>query len=276
MSSFTITSPSCSNEKSDGIMETLNTLNTTFNQVYTSAQNIADFAKAVKNKRQQEFCVLPFCHTIEAEAMGGIINFGDLSAGARVKEFAYSDLDEILNHTFFGKEDGRIYKMLEACKILKAEGQTVIFTISGFFSILCCLCDVTLFFKLLRKSPQKAQQLFDYISNQLAIYTQEICSCNADYISYADPLGTPKILGEKLVDNFNNQFTLPLLKKLTDICQNKANILVCPVTAFSLLSKEKCKMVDCCKEKLYGNVVPQCIKACKRIEYSKIININDI
>ena len=52
-------------------------LKLSFPDAYMHADTMAKIAHAIKEKEGAAFCMLPFCHTVEAEAMGGIVNMGD-------------------------------------------------------------------------------------------------------------------------------------------------------------------------------------------------------
>ena len=48
-------------------------LKLSFPDAYMHADTMAKIAYAMKQKEGAAFCMLPFCHTVEAEAMGGIV-----------------------------------------------------------------------------------------------------------------------------------------------------------------------------------------------------------
>ncbi len=211
---------SCKNEYPDKLSGLLKEYNLTFDKLYESPESIANFATIIKNRRKQEFCILPFCHTVEAEAMGGDINLGD--------EIRYEAVEDIIKVNVSYDESLRIKKMLKACEILKANGETVIFTISGPFSILSCLIDITKIFKCWRKNPSSVELLFNHLSQELLILAEKACKSGADYISYADPVATPKILGPKYTESISKLFTFSFLHNLQNICIENTNITVCP------------------------------------------------
>ena len=62
-------------------------LKLSFPDAYMHADTMAKIAHAMKQKEGAAFCMLPFCHTVEAEAMGGIVNMGDGNLGPRAKEY---------------------------------------------------------------------------------------------------------------------------------------------------------------------------------------------
>ena len=64
----------CTYDNSAGISgEVTEGLNLTFPDAYLHRDTMAVLSKALKEYDNAAFCELPFCHTVEAEAMGGII-----------------------------------------------------------------------------------------------------------------------------------------------------------------------------------------------------------
>ena len=73
----------CKNSKSDMVAESQEILGMKPKEIYSDPKKIAELAVIIKKQRGQQFCMLPFCHTLEAEMLGGNINLGDETAGAR-------------------------------------------------------------------------------------------------------------------------------------------------------------------------------------------------
>ena len=61
--------------------------NLTFPDAYKNWDSMAELAMAIKEHNQANYCELPFCHTLEGEALGGIIHYGDENVGPRGKEY---------------------------------------------------------------------------------------------------------------------------------------------------------------------------------------------
>ena len=65
----------CTYDNSAGIRsEVTEGLGLTFPDAYTHCDTMVTLSKMLKEKDKAVICELPFCHTLEAEAMGGIIN----------------------------------------------------------------------------------------------------------------------------------------------------------------------------------------------------------
>lgn len=254
---------SCKYGSSDGVMETLQRLRTDFTQVYASPEAIADFAVALKAQRGADSCQLPFCHTLEAEAMGGEILLGDETGGARAGRLMYDSLEEICRRSI-DYSGSRISNMFEACKLLKSRGETVVFSISGPLSILSCLLDITLLFKAWRKNEPQVRSLLTHLSDQLLHLTKEVCAAGADAISYADPVGIPKILGPKYTKEITRSFTHPFLIQMQELCKGRANIYLCPMTAGVLKALGYAALRDGLISPCQGALIPACVKSIPR------------
>lgn len=54
-----------------------------FPEVHTEAEYIASLSKELKKYKEDILCRVPFCNTVEAEALGGKIKLGDSKTGPR-------------------------------------------------------------------------------------------------------------------------------------------------------------------------------------------------
>ena len=112
----------CTYDNSAGIRsEVTEGLGLTFPDAYTHCDTMVTLSKVLKEKDKAVICELPFCHTLEAEAMGGIINLGNEIAGPRAGGYVCTDVEEILNLPDMDFTKGRIQETLLACKKLREE-----------------------------------------------------------------------------------------------------------------------------------------------------------
>ena len=145
----------CTYDNSAGIRsEVTEGLGLTFPDAYTHCDTMVTLSKVLKEKDKAVICELPFCHTLEAEAMGGIINLGNEIAGPRAGGYVCTDVEEILNLPDMDFTKGRIQETLLACKKLREEGEHVVFEVAGPFTILNVLIDARYVFKGMRKKPE--------------------------------------------------------------------------------------------------------------------------
>ncbi len=230
----------CTYDNSVGIREEVTKeLNLVFPQAYKDRETMAAISLALKKHDNTDFCQLPFCHTVEGEALGGCVNYGDGKTGPRAKEpICYTpqdvlDLPEISYHT------GRIHEVLKACESLSKQGETVVLEIAGPFTILNVLADAAVTFKWLRKEPEAMKLIFDKLKAELLRYMEQACRAGVKIISYADSTGGVNIIGPVNMEKTVEQFTYPLLKEAHKILPRDMLIHLCPKTSLALISTGK-------------------------------------
>lgn len=233
-----LSSFSCPSNEADEAFILAHKMNRPFDEIYKTAESIADFALKVKENCGREYCFLPFCHTVEAEGLGGKIVLGDESGGARGAGFVFDSFEQLANANINYNNKSRLPKMLDACALLKAQNEKVIYSLSGPFSIINCLIDAKVFFKVWRKNETLIKKYFEQLVEQLGIYSEKIFGAGADIISYADPAGSFDILGPKYSEYVSENFTVPLLKNLSEKCDETQAIFICPVATRALLKSD--------------------------------------
>ncbi len=235
----------CTFDNSIGISpEITKDLKLSFPDAYMHADTMVKIAYAMKQKEGAAFCMLPFCHTVEAEAMGGIVNMGDGNFGPRAKEYCCTSAAELLELPAIDYSKGRIHEVLEACQILREQGEHVALMISGPFTIFNVLIDPKYVFKAMRKQPELMRDVFQKIEKELLRFIKVAISYGADMISYADSSGGVNILGPKMAEQVVKDFTYDFLKKAAELVDGKAMLLLCPKTTLALIGMEKACYVD--------------------------------
>ena len=117
----------CTYDDSVGIDEELvEKLGLKIPDVYMYREMMVNLSRALKEKSGVPFCELPFCHTVEAEAMSGIIKYGDEKAGPRAKEYICTSVEQVLDLPEIDFSKGRVHEVLLACQELKSQGEYVV------------------------------------------------------------------------------------------------------------------------------------------------------
>ena len=219
-------------------------LKLSFPDAYMHADTMVKIAHAMNRKEGASFCMLPFCHTVEAEAMGGIVNMGDGNFGPRAKEYCCTSAAELLELPEIDYSKDRIHEVLEACRILRKQGEHVALMISGPFTIFNVLIDPKYVFKAMRKQPELMKNVFRKIEKELLRFIKVAISYGVDMISYADSSGGVNILGPKMAGQVVADFTYDFLKKAAELMDGKAMLLLCPKTTLALIGTERACYVD--------------------------------
>lgn len=235
----------CTYDNSAGLRgEVTEGLDLHFPDAYLHEETMAKLSKALKEYDGAAFCELPFCHTVEAEAMGGIINYGNEFAGPRAKDYICTVPEELLELPSMDLTEGRIHEVLLACRTLKNQGEHVVLEVSGPFTILNVLIDAKYVFKAMRKKPEVMREVFWKLGNEILRFMKEAKNYGVEMISYADSSGGLNILGPKMAQQVVEDFTYEFLKKVQELADEETIILLCPKTTFALLGTGYAKFRD--------------------------------
>lgn len=235
----------CTYDNSAGISgEVTKDLELTFPDAYKHCDTMVTLAEALKKTDGAPFCELPFCHTVEAEAMGGIVNYGNDKTGPRAKEYICTKPEELLELQSMDFSSGRIHELLLACQKLRQKGENVVLEVAGPFTVLNVLIDAKYVFKGMRKQPELMKEVFWKIGRELLKYIEEAQKYGVNMISYADSAGGVNILGPKMAEQVVEDFTYDFLKEVEKLIGDDMVVMLCPKTTFALLGTDRAEFVD--------------------------------
>lgn len=195
---------------------------------YTEKDGLVEHSLSNKELFGLPYCILPLCHTVEAEALGAKVKFSDDGMEPRIREFVFSEIEQLREMQEFDFEKGRISQVLAACLELHKKGEHIILEVSGPLTILNGLLDIQFVLKAMRKKPELMIEIFNWLGVQLINYMSEAKKCGVEMISYADPIGAIDILGSKTALWLVEEFTLPFLKKVEELSDEHTLIVLCP------------------------------------------------
>lgn len=207
----------------------------TFPEAYQDGRMMAELSLAGKEKQGAPFCMVPFCHTVEAEAMGGLVSLGDREHGPRAREYCCHSLKELLHLPEIDYGKGRIREVLRACQILREEGHETVLMISGPLTICNVLIDPKYIYKGIRKEPELVKEILNKLQDELLRFIEEAMKQGVRLISYADSAGAVSILGPKMAAWMAEEFTAGFVKKAVEKMDQKALLLLCPKTTLALI-----------------------------------------
>lgn len=214
-----------------------------FPEVHKNRDMIVKYAKLIKNKNGHPYVDLPFCHTLEADSMGGDINYGNEMTGPRAGKYLFQELNELLTLPMIDTKKGRAKIFLDAVRELKSRGEFVVFEVAGPFTILNVLIDPSIVFKGMRREKDTIVKIFNRFIGILANYIKDLEEAGVDAISFADPTGGVNILGPKFAELYIELFTYDFLRYFEKIDSNLLFIL-CPKTTLALVGVGKAEFVD--------------------------------
>lgn len=183
-------------------------------EAHTDPAVMAKLAGAVYTNGLFDNIGVPFCMTVEAEAMGAKTHLGDIYTEPRVTEYAISSVSDWKNLNTMDLTAGRAQVVREAIKLIKAQypDAAVIGNLTGPISTASSVADANFFYRELRKKKEDAHAFIDFVTDQLAAFGKAQIEAGADFIAISDPSGTGEILGPKLFE----EYALPALNRLCD------------------------------------------------------------
>ena len=188
-------------------------------QAHCDARRMAALAKAVYDFGCFENVGVPFCMTVEAEAMGAQIDLGSRIYEPHVVGCVIQSVDEADRLPAMDVTKGRAGVVLQAISLLKEQcpDVPVIGNLSGPVSTAASLLEPTTFYRELRKKNSQAHAYMDFITEQLMQFGLAQIAAGADVIAISDPSGTGEILGPK----YFAEFAVPCLNRLVERFQQE-------------------------------------------------------
>lgn len=169
-------------------------------KAHTDAKLMADLALASYEKGYFENVGVPFCMTIEAEAMGATVSMGTECFEPHVTKYVIDSVVDYEKTKDLDVNEGRAKVTIDAIKILKEKNLSVpiIGNITGPISTASSVADAVTFYTDLRKHKEEAHKFLDKVTNNLIKFAKAQIDAGADIITIADPSGTGEILGPKM------------------------------------------------------------------------------
>lgn len=186
-------------------------------EAHYNAQQMAALAQAVYDKGFFENYGVPFCMTVEAEAMGAEVAMGKCNIEPHVSGYAISNVTDYTTVAPINLESGRVKVVLDAISILNnlETDVPIVGNLVGPISVASSVMEATNFYKQLRKEKELSHAYLDFVTDQLIRFGVAQVEAGADVITIADPSGTGEIMGPKLFE----EYAVPCLERLQQACQ---------------------------------------------------------
>lgn len=209
-----------------------------FPEAYIQQEKMIKLAKFYKKSSGDVFCEMPFCHTLEAEALGADIRLGDGTTPPRVGKYCCETVEELLALPQMQLESGRMGETLRACRELTQNGEKVVFNLSGPLTICNSLIDIRTIFKAFRKCPEQMKKLLDKFCQEELRVIAAAEEAGVRWFSYADSAGAVSMIGPKLMEQLTETFTMPFLIQACRQMHRDSMMILCPKTTFALLGTD--------------------------------------
>ncbi len=189
-----------------------------FPDAHYDAEKMAALAKAVYDKGFFENYGVPFCMTVEAEAMGAEVTMGRKEIEPHVTDYAFDDVHDYKQVKPMDLNAGRAKTVIDSIKILHSYGDDVpiVGNLVGPVSVASSVMEATRFYKQLRKERELSHEYMEFITHELIRFGVAQVEAGADIIAIADPSGTGEIMGPAPFE----EYAVPYIEKLQKACQD--------------------------------------------------------
>lgn len=204
-----------------------------FPKVHCCGEDMARLASAIREQNEDLLAIMPFCLTVEAEALGADIKMGDDKVGPRVSNYAFKDIEDLKNIKPIDLNSKRISEVLKAVEILSKKGEKVALVVQGPFTIMSSLMDPRVFYKAVRKEKDTVEKFMQIVIDSIVSFIEVGVKKGAKVISFGDSSGTLDILGPKMYKDYSGRYSYEVLKRA---CQKLEGSIIhlCGITSNSM------------------------------------------
>ncbi|MGB9978654.1 methylcobamide:CoM methyltransferase MtaA [Methanobacterium sp.] len=179
-----------------GIIEAMEKTDAFWPEAHTDAEKMATLGSSLYELAGLECARIPFCLTVEAEAMGCKVDLGNKDKTPQVVESPFESSSDIrMPDDFLSK--GRIPAVIDAIGKLKDKyGDTlpIIVGITGPFTLTGHLLGVEKLVRYMRTRPNEVESTLDKALDVSIEYANAIADAGPDMICVADPTSAPELI----------------------------------------------------------------------------------
>ena len=234
---------------------------------HTDAEMMAELAIASHESRCFDNIGVPFCMTVEAEALGAEVTMGSEVFEPHVTGYPIETVEDWTKLSKPDLDSGRSKVTIDAIRIIRSREPEapIIGNLTGPVSVASSVMEPVTFYKELRKKKAAAHEFMTFVTEGLIDFARAMVEAGADVIAISDPSGTGEILGPKFFEEYAVRYLNMLLDGLKDlqmmgtivhICGNMTNVYdkINMVDA-SALSFDSVVPMNEAREKLQGRVL---------------------
>jgi [methyl-Co(III) methanol-specific corrinoid protein]:coenzyme M methyltransferase len=178
------------------------------------ARAMSEIVLATSEETGLECLAVPFCMTVEAEALGCEVDLGDAAVLPHVALECLKDPAGVRDlPEFVPERSGRAPVVLEALARLKAArpDHPVIGAVVGPVTLAAMVVEPGIFFRLTRRDPPAAAEMVAAMEKVTVRFALAQCAAGADAVLVAEPSATGEVLGGR---HFGTLATPALLRVL--------------------------------------------------------------
>ena len=214
-------------------------IDSSYRDVYSRREAITAMALEMKRRKHDSVCKVPFCVSVEAEALGAHVRVENSIIPPALHGYACKSSDDLAVLPEIDFSRGRIHEVLESVRTLAGQGECVSVRVEAPFTILMMLMDLTRIASCFRRSPEVLYGALDHIGNQLAGYIRLATEQGARIISYADPSGIPDYIGSEFYRELCAKPTCRVLHKVRPYMQHGL-VHLCGRTSAAMQNEDFC------------------------------------
>ena len=183
-------------------------------QAHGDAELMAGLTGAANRLTGVENVGVPFCMTVEAEALGAQVDLGSQENEPRVTRYAMETMADLDKLTPLDLTRGRVKVCIDAVKLLKisSPGVPIIANLTGPVSLATSLVDPMLYYRALRQDKDSVHRLNRIATDSAIAFGDALIEAGADVVCIADPSATGELIGGRAFA----EFVLPCLNQMTE------------------------------------------------------------
>lgn len=199
-------------------VEAMQKLSADWPHCHRDAREMSRLALGVQALTGIENLGVPYCMTVEAEAMGAMVSMGTRESEPRVSAYPLNKLDEWAALSQLSEGSGRLGSVAEAINILCTHEQPypVIANLTGPVSLATSLIEPMTFYKAMGKEPSLVHEFMQFLSKNLIAFGCLMLQAGAQILTISDPSASGEILGSRRFA----EFALPYLNRILDALQD--------------------------------------------------------
>lgn len=166
-----------------------------WSEAHSDPGKMAELGSSLYELAGLECARIPFCLTVEAEAMGAQVDLGGKDKPPQVLSSPFSSADDIDIPPDF-LDSGRIPTVLKAVEILKDkyDDLPIIVGITGPFTLTGHLIGVENLVRLLKTNPDEVEDAVENSLDACMDYVEALSDVEPDVICVAEPTASPELI----------------------------------------------------------------------------------
>lgn len=195
-------------------VEAMSTLSARWPLCHSDAGEMARLALGVQELTGIENLGVPYCMTVEAEAMGARVSMGTPESEPRLAAYPLTNLGEWERLGRLNEGNGRLGTVAEAINLMdtRRSPYPIIANLTGPVSLATSLIDPMVFFKAMGKQPSLVHEFMNYLTENLIAFGRLMLQAGAQILTIADPSASGEILGPRRFA----EFALPYINAVLD------------------------------------------------------------